>query len=234
MGGRKTFVTNTVLTAADVQDFLMDQSVMNFANATARSSAIASPTEGMVSYQNDVDILQTYNGAAWVPAAGLNHIRSQSFSAVSTVTVDDVYSSLYRNYQIFVSLTAVSGTGRQMDYAHRQGTTPVLSNYRNQRVFNFGATIVSDDVSGATNRTSVFAGVDSTNIGGAFAFMYIANPFLTRPTTTTMTATSGFGASGQIDQRISCVQTDSISITGFQFTTNTGTVTGSVDVYGVK
>jgi hypothetical protein len=230
---RKTFIDGDVLPASDL-NLLMNQSVMTFATAAARATAIPSPTRGMTTYTDDLDILQTYNGSAWIPAAGLNHIRSQSFTALSTITVDGVYSSLYRNYQIFVNLTAVSGTGRQMDYAHRQGSTPVLSNYRNQRVFNFGATIVSDDVSGATNRTSVFAGIDSTNIGGAFAFMYISNPFLTRPTTTTMTATSGFGASGQIDQRISSVQTDSISITGFQFTTNTGTVTGSVDVYGVK
>jgi hypothetical protein len=72
MGGRKTFVTNTVLTAADVQDFLMDQSVMVFSNSTTRGSGIPSPTEGMVSYLTGSDSLEAYNGTAWTSAAGVS------------------------------------------------------------------------------------------------------------------------------------------------------------------
>ena len=72
MGGRKTFVTNTVLTAADVQDYLMDQSVMVFSNSTTRGSAIPSPTEGMVSYLTGSDSLEAYNGANWLSAAGVS------------------------------------------------------------------------------------------------------------------------------------------------------------------
>jgi hypothetical protein len=208
--------------------------VRTFANATARTAAIPTPTEGIVTYLNDIDILQTHNGSSWVPAAGLNHIRTQSFTDISTLTVDNVFTSLYRGYQILFYVTAVSGTGRQLNFSLRQGSTTLETNYRNQRIFNFGSTVVSDTLDGATNRTNIFPAIDSTNIGGAFAFMYVANPFLTMPTTTTVTATSGFGASSQIDQRVSMVHNASVSVTGFQLTTNTGTVTGSFDVYGVK
>jgi hypothetical protein len=38
-----------------------------FANATARSAAIPTPTEGMVSYLNDVDRLEINNGSSWGP-----------------------------------------------------------------------------------------------------------------------------------------------------------------------
>jgi hypothetical protein len=72
MGGRKTFVTNTVLTAADVQDYLMDQSVMVFSDSTTRGSAIPSPTEGMVSYLTGTDSLEAYNGTNWTSAAGVS------------------------------------------------------------------------------------------------------------------------------------------------------------------
>jgi hypothetical protein len=58
MGGRKTFVTNTVLTAADVQDYLMDQSVMVFSDSTTRGSAIPTPTEGMVAYLQDSNTIE--------------------------------------------------------------------------------------------------------------------------------------------------------------------------------
>jgi hypothetical protein len=66
--GRKTFVAGEVLTAQDVNDYLMDQSVMNFATTAARSSAIPTPTEGMLALTKDTDEIDYYNGSAWVPA----------------------------------------------------------------------------------------------------------------------------------------------------------------------
>lgn len=60
MSGRKVFTAGEVLQAADVNDFLMDQSVMVFAGTAARGSAIPSPTEGMVTYLQDADELQVY------------------------------------------------------------------------------------------------------------------------------------------------------------------------------
>jgi hypothetical protein len=68
MAGKKTFVAGEVLTAQDVNDYLMDQSVMTFASSAARSSAIPTPTEGMFAVTTDNDELDYYNGSAWVPA----------------------------------------------------------------------------------------------------------------------------------------------------------------------
>lgn len=66
--GRKIFTAGDVLTASDVQNYLMDQSVMVFAGTAARSSAIATPTEGMFAVTTDNDELDYYNGSTWVPA----------------------------------------------------------------------------------------------------------------------------------------------------------------------
>jgi hypothetical protein len=68
MPGRKVFVANDILTAADVNEFLANQAVMVFADATARTTAIPSPLEGMVTYLADSDGLFTWSGSAWVPA----------------------------------------------------------------------------------------------------------------------------------------------------------------------
>jgi hypothetical protein len=64
MAGRKVFVANEILTAADVNDYLMDQSVMVFSGTAARSSAIGTPTAGMMSYLTSTNTLQVY-GTAW-------------------------------------------------------------------------------------------------------------------------------------------------------------------------
>lgn len=66
--GRKTFSPGDVLTSSDVQNYLMDQSVMVFAGTAARTTAIPSPSAGMVAYSTATS-LQVYNGSAWVDAS---------------------------------------------------------------------------------------------------------------------------------------------------------------------
>lgn len=68
MSGRKTFVGGDILLASELNGFLMDQSVMVFDDASARTSAIPSPAEGMVTFLKDSNALFTYSGSAWVPA----------------------------------------------------------------------------------------------------------------------------------------------------------------------
>lgn len=66
MAGRKVWAADDVLTAADLNNFLMDQSVMVFANASARSGAILAPENGMLTYRSDASIYEFYNGSSWV------------------------------------------------------------------------------------------------------------------------------------------------------------------------
>ena len=64
--GYKEFTTGDVLTAADANGYLASQVVMVFANSAARTSAIASPQEGMISFRKDADAMEYYSGSAWV------------------------------------------------------------------------------------------------------------------------------------------------------------------------
>lgn len=61
----KVFTAGTKLTAADVNDYLAEQSVATFATTTARNSAITSPVEGQLAYINANDIVTYYDGSAW-------------------------------------------------------------------------------------------------------------------------------------------------------------------------
>jgi hypothetical protein len=64
--GYKLFATGDVLTAAQVNTYLMQQSVMVFASATARNTALSGVlSEGMVAYLLDTNDLTIYDGAAW-------------------------------------------------------------------------------------------------------------------------------------------------------------------------
>ena len=61
----KTFANGFPLPASDLNNYLMNQSVIVFANSTARTAAIPSPTEGMLTYLEDTNLLEVYNGSAW-------------------------------------------------------------------------------------------------------------------------------------------------------------------------
>jgi hypothetical protein len=51
--GYKTFAAGEILTAANLQGYATDQSVMVFASSAARTTALAAPSQGMVSFLND-------------------------------------------------------------------------------------------------------------------------------------------------------------------------------------
>lgn len=62
----KDFAAGAVLTAAQVDDYLMRQSVMTFADSTERGTAIGTAVaEGMVTYLADTNSLEYYDGSAW-------------------------------------------------------------------------------------------------------------------------------------------------------------------------
>jgi hypothetical protein len=64
--GYKLFATGDVLTAAQVNTFLMQQTTMVFASSAARTSALSGVvSEGMLSYLTDTNALQYYDGSAW-------------------------------------------------------------------------------------------------------------------------------------------------------------------------
>ena len=68
--GFKDFVTGEVLTAADVDGYLM-QGVWVFANAAARTAAVTSPQEGNMSYLKDTNSIEYYSGSAWVASGSI-------------------------------------------------------------------------------------------------------------------------------------------------------------------
>lgn len=65
--GRRTFQPGEVLTASNVNSYLMDQSVMRFADSTARGSAIGTAVvaEGMLTYLDDTNFVEFFDSAQW-------------------------------------------------------------------------------------------------------------------------------------------------------------------------
>lgn len=64
------FSTGDVLSAAAANGYLASQTVMVFADAAARTAAITTPYEGMISYLKSTDATEYYSGSAWVAIGG--------------------------------------------------------------------------------------------------------------------------------------------------------------------
>ncbi len=82
--GFKVFSVSEVLTAADVNDYLMEQSIGIFADSTARDAQITSPIEGQFAYLADSNTLFYYTGAAWASYIGDGDITGVTITTAAT------------------------------------------------------------------------------------------------------------------------------------------------------
>jgi hypothetical protein len=76
--GYRTWVAGEVIEAENINDFLQDQVVQVYANATARSAALTGViAEGMVSYLKDINSLEAFDGTNWNPVGADPEIFTQ-------------------------------------------------------------------------------------------------------------------------------------------------------------
>jgi hypothetical protein len=222
------FTTGDVLTAAAANGYLASQVVMVFADSAARTTAITSPQEGMISFLKDTNSTEYYSGSAWeaigggssplttkgdlytfdtadarlgvgangtvltadsgeatglkwvAPAGGLTFIKSQTIgSGVSSVTVNDAFSTTYDNYLITIigGSTVGSSSPNDADINIKFGATTTGYKY----VGIYMKTTASTVNSFASNSAgSIGVGGASTN--GMASNIYVFSPFLSNRT----------------------------------------------------
>ena len=106
--GYLTFNTGDVLTAAQVQYNLQNQSIMYFASAAARDAALTAGIvqEGMFAYLADTNTTTFYNGSAWEPVNDLSNptltspkevVDRTATATATTVNVDVLTASVKIN-----------------------------------------------------------------------------------------------------------------------------------------
>lgn len=119
--GYRTFTTGDVLTAAQVQYNLQNQTIMYFANAAARDAALTAPivAEGMFAYLADTNTTVYYDGSAWQSfgtgdvtglTAGTGITITNASGPVPTIAISNNPTLTSPKETATISATAATGT----------------------------------------------------------------------------------------------------------------------------
>jgi len=141
--GFKDFVTGEVLTAADVDGYLM-QGVWVFASAAARDAAVTSPQEGNFAYLKDTNVTTYYTGSAWA------NLDTTGMTNPMTTTGDIIYSS--------PGSTPVRlgiGTANQVLRVNSGATAPEWATASSASPASDSATVATNQVTNSTSYTDL-------------------------------------------------------------------------------
>jgi len=112
--GRKVWSALDVLAAADVNGYLMDQTIMVFNSAASRTASIGTPVAGMASFRTDSNVTEMYNGSTWVSA---NSLGGSLPGSLVTGTVAGVINTA-NVVNAYTSSTATSYTYQASDHGN--------------------------------------------------------------------------------------------------------------------
>lgn len=234
--GKKTFTAGETLTASDVNTYLMEQSVMYFGGTAARSSAIPTPSTGMTSYIGvtgtaTIPQLETYTGSAWQTPYGITLLSSVSFTAVTSVTVDNVFTSNYENYLIKFTSNQNTATGSHQMRLRAAGVDNTsgfygggVQNYQNSN------TLYSYRMNGAAEYT---VGGNTLSVGVA---AFELNLYAPQRNVLTRTGHKGVGddASGTFSHYLDTWYNGTTQFDGIKILTTGGTFTRNIRIYGLR
>lgn len=157
------FSTGDVLSAAAANGYLASQTVMVFANAAARTSAITTPYEGMFSYLKDTNATEYYTGSTWTAvggsSGGMTSIASGSLSgsSLALTSISGSYKNLVlvmRNYttgtdfdlncKINSLTTAGDYSYNLWESATTNGSAAASATYYNSTVFGLNNSLIDN------------------------------------------------------------------------------------------
>jgi len=215
----KVFTNGSVLQASELNENLMQQSTAVFSNAAARTAAITSPVEGQLSYLEDTNLYQHWNGSAWVSPLGWTFLATSTFTSQTAVTVSNVFTSTYDNYIIELDVTGGT-TGTDVNIQMSLSGTPSTTGYLQSKGTSVTSVGSSWVVTNVMNPVAVGTRVEIFSPAVARKTTYATNFFYDDTTTV-------------IYDRFGGVHRVATAYDGFRLI-NASAFSGTVRVFGVR
>jgi hypothetical protein len=165
--------------------------------------------------------------AEWVAPdpGGLTLITSESFSAVSSVSINDCFTTQYDFYKILIRATHSVGAGLSMRL--RASGTDTSSNYAFQQFLGNNTSISG---SRATSQTAMPVGTLQINLGASDTQLF--SPALV---SRTIFITNSYDAAGNsIARDFRGAHQADVAHDGLTILVGSGTMTGTIRVYGYE
>jgi hypothetical protein len=243
------YVSGEVLTAADLT--VTNSGIPVFADSTARDNSFGGTgekvlAEGQYAYLESTNQTLVYDGSSWISVGatpGLipmvptsvavgsgtgtaNALGQVTFSGASSVSLNGVFTSAYRNYKMVGEFLTSAGGDLYLRLRAAGTDNSTANSYVQQElVVTNAATSASDTTS---NQTEIAPNTNTTLIN-TLSFDFF-NPQIAAATGLTgnsiSNTNSGYYALSGI------IHNQTVSYDGFTIIIGAGTITGTISVYG--
>lgn len=173
MTGWKDWTVGEVVTEPDFQSYIQNQVVQNYASSTARSSALGTVVaEGMVSYLQDTNLVEVYDGSAWV-AVGAGDITAVTAGTgltgggtAGSVTLNADYAAIGSAITITAAqISDLTATAAELNYV--DGVTSAIQTQLNAKLGTSNASVSTATAGSAVVRNvTLSTAVPGTATGG--------------------------------------------------------------------
>jgi hypothetical protein len=191
--------------------------------------------------------VKVYDGTNWVTVAGdgaqgpagtngtngtgLTLITSSPFTTVSSHSVNNCFTSTYANYLLILTISAASADTVDVTMRMRASGTDTSANYNQQRIYAINTTVGGDRDPVGTGSFYI------SSIDKDFPTTPISEITLTNPqvaTVTSMISQSLWHTTGLNWNALSGIQNSTTQYDGFTLTVSSGTMSGTIRVYGYQ
>lgn len=223
--GIRVFAAGEILTAAQVNGYLMDQAVTRFADAETRDGAFGGTgqpvlAEGRICYLDDVNLIQFYDGAAWQSSAQftvgdgtITTIKIADDAVTSEKIADNAVTSAHIAPGTVIAADISAGTITATELADGAVTSGKILN----------GTIVNDDISAS-------ASIVDTKLATISAALKVSNSATTATSANTASAIVARDASGNFIAGKATLATADVTTVVETATVSASAATGTINI----
>ena len=210
-----------------------------FATSVERDAAFGGTgekvlAEGQFAFLEDTNVTQFYDGSTWQSVGvtpGLTIVQAATtFTTVSAININSVFTSTYTNYRIVFNPSAASAGG-SITMKMRASATDTSTNYVTRTFYGSPATggVYASDSLG---NDEWYLGNISTTSGTGNGVIDIYNPETTVPTAITAQFLGGETGVGIFTYLTAGHQNSATQFDGLSLLISAGTFTGTYTIYG--
>ena len=194
------------------------------------------PYEGQVIYETDTDKVFVWNGTAWVipnsPAqnpTGLELVSATTFSASATPSINGCFSSTYANYRILAWISTSASTNIRIRWRYGTSTTETVAQYD-----RFGATFLGATVTSQTSTSETSWYVVTTTAGLVDVAPITIDFYSPNVSIASVGQCNAWNTASGATHLTNCRMNNTTQYTGLEFFADSGTLTGTIRVYGYR